>query len=73
MPIEFSDHVKKQLKDRHISQKRVIKAVTESDKILKSFKNRRLRQKKFGVKILEAVTITEGSRITIITAYYLKK
>lgn len=73
MPIVFTDHAKKQLKERHILQKSVTQAVTNPDRILKSFKNRRLRQKVFGGKILEAVTVTEGSKITIITAYYLKE
>ncbi len=35
--------------------------------------NRRLRQKEFGGNILEVVTVTEGSRITIITAYYIQE
>lgn len=40
---------------------------------VKSFKNRMWRQKQFGSKILEVVTITEGSRITVVTQYYLKE
>ena len=39
---------------------------------LKTFKNRRLRQKRVGGKILEVVAVTEGSRIIVVTAYYLE-
>lgn len=73
MPIKFSDHAKKQLKERYISKKRTTETVKDPDRILASFKNRRLRQRRFGDKILEVVTVTEGSRITVVTAYYLKK
>lgn len=72
MPIKFSDHVIIQLKERHISKIRVKETVKNPDKILSSFKNRRLRQKSFGGNILEVVTVTEGSRITIVTAYYIQ-
>ena len=73
MPIKFSEHAKEQLKERYLSEKRTIEAVKNPDTILTSFKNRRLRQRRFGDRILEVVTITEGPRITIVTAYYLKK
>jgi len=73
MPIAFSDHAGNQLKERYVSKKRTIEAVRNPDNVLASFKNRRLRQRRFGDKILEVVTITEGSRITVVTSYYLKK
>lgn len=73
MPIIFSEHAEKQLKERYISKKRTTEAVKNPDRILESFKNRRLRQRRFGDKILEVVTVTEGSRISVVTAYYLKK
>lgn len=73
MPIIFSKHAEKQLKERYISKKRTIEVVRNPDRMLESFKNRRLRQRKFGDKILEVVTVTEGSRINIVTTYYLKK
>lgn len=73
MPIVFSDHVIEQLKERSISKIRVIKAVKNPDLVSPSFRNRRLRRKVFGGKIMEAVTITEGSKITVITAYYLQE
>ena len=72
MSIKFSDHVTRQLEERKISKKRVIDTVKKPETKSKSFKNRTLRQKEFGSKILEVVTVTEGSRISIVTAYYLK-
>lgn len=73
MSIEFSDHSLKQLKARKIPRSRVLSTIKNPEKKLKSFKNRRLRQKRFGSKILEVVTIAEGPRITIVTAYYLER
>jgi hypothetical protein len=72
MPIIFSDHAKENLKERYISKKRIIETVKYPDRILVSFKNRRLRQRRFGDKILEVVTVTEGSQITVVTAYIKK-
>lgn len=71
MPVVFSEHAKKQFKERKITKSRVILTVENPDKILPSFKDRKLRQKAFGGTILEVVTKTEGFRITVITAYYL--
>ena len=71
MPIVFSDHVLGQLKERHIPKNRVKMAVENPDKILATYGDRKLRRKIFGDNILEVVTITEGSRITVITAYYI--
>jgi len=73
MPIVFSGHAKKQLEERYIFRERTIEAVKNPDAILASFKNRRLRQRRFGDRILEVVTVTEGSRITVVTVYYLKE
>ena len=73
MPIVFSDHAKFQLKKRHISQKLVTEIVKNPDEIIPSFKNRRLRRKLVSGKILQAVTITEGSRITVISGYFLRR
>lgn len=72
MPIKFSDHAIGNIKERYISKKRAVEAVRNPDKILISFKNRRLRQKRFSGRILEVVTVTEGSRITVVTAYIKK-
>ena len=73
MPIKFSDHAKFQLKKRHISQRTVAETVKNPDEVMPSFKNRRLRRKLVSGKILQAVTITEGSRITVISGYYLRR
>lgn len=72
MPIIFSDHAKENLKERYISKKRTIETVRDPDRILISFKNRRLRQRRFDDKILEVVTVTEGSQINVVTAYIKK-
>ena len=73
MSIEFSDHAVEQVKSRKIPRKRVIDTIKKPQKKIESFKNRMLRQRQFGSKILEAVTITEGSKITVITADYLEE
>ena len=71
MPIYFSEHAITQLKDRKIPLK-IVKEVAKNPKeIRKSYRGRKLRRSHIGDKLLEVVTITEGSRITIITAYYL--
>ncbi|MDP2638153.1 MAG: DUF4258 domain-containing protein [Candidatus Levybacteria bacterium] len=71
MPIVFSKHARDQLRRRKISHKLVIDVVKNPRKKIVSFRGRSLRQKQLGDKILEVVTKTEGSRITIITAYLL--
>lgn len=73
MPITFSDHAKFQLRKRKISQSLVRDTVKNPDEIIPSFRDRKLRQRRIGVKILEVVTKTEGSRITVVTAYYLEE
>lgn len=73
MPIVFSDHAKLQLKRRKISQRLVIETITSPQQKITSFKERKLRQRLVGSKILEVVTKTDGSKITVITAYYLYK
>ena len=72
MPIVFSEHAKIQLKKRKISQKIIKHVVYTSKTIIPSYKTRKLREVKIRGKILRVVTRTEGSKITVITAYYLK-
>ena len=43
------------------------------DKIIASFRGRKLRRRLVSSKILEVVTRTEGSEIIVITAYYLEE
>lgn len=73
MKIIFSDHAKKQLVERKIPKKFVLETVKNPQKKIKSFKNRELRQRKFGAKILEVVIIQEEISITIITQYWFEK
>lgn len=73
MPIKFSEHAKVQLKKRRISKKRIFETVRNPQEIIPSYKNRRLRRKLFGGKILQVVTIAEGSKITVVSSYYLEK
>jgi hypothetical protein len=73
VPIKFSEHAKEQLKERSISRKRITETIINPDSILTSFKNRRLRQKRFNDRILEVITVSEGSQITVVTIYYLKE
>ena len=73
MPIQFSEHALYQLKKRQISTKRTIEVVKDSDEIKQSYKNRRLRRRMYGDKILQIVTVTEGSKITVVSGYYLRK
>lgn len=72
MPIVFSDHAKDQLKRRRISKKLVLGIVVKPDEIGSSFKDRKLRRKRIGGKILEIVTKTEGNKTTVVTAYFLR-
>ncbi len=73
MPIVFSDHALEQMHRRKISQNKVISVVSHSYQKISSFRNRKLRQMLVGDKMLEVVTKTEGSRITVITAYFLEE
>lgn len=72
MLIVFSKHALGQIKRRKISQRRVIEAIKHSGKKTVSFRERTLRRKQFDDTLLEVVTKTEGSRIVVITAYYLE-
>ncbi len=69
MPITFSEHALEQLEKRGITQEVVIEVVQNPNEVLSSFRGRKLRRGKLGGTMLEVVTKTEGSRITIITAY----
>lgn len=72
MPIVFSEHAVSQLKRRRISQNIVVKIIKTSKEIISSYRNRKLRRAKVGAKLLEVVTKTEGTRIIVITAYFLE-
>ena len=68
---KFSKHARERNVKRKIPNKQILETVRKPDSEVESFKGRRLRRKKFGDKILEVVTITEGNKITIVTQYYL--
>jgi len=71
--IKFSEHASNQTKRRNISKIEVIKTIRNPDKIIASFRGRKLRRRLVSSKILEVVTRTEGSEIIVITAYYLEE
>lgn len=73
MPIKFSEHARQQLKRRNISENLVKKVVQNPEEILQSFRGRKLRRMQNDDKMLEVITRTEGSQITVITAYYLEE
>lgn len=73
MKIIFSDHAKRQNLFRKIPKKSILETLKNPDTVVRSFRNRRLRQKRFGDKILEVVTITEENTVTIVTQYWLKE
>ncbi|OGM26544.1 hypothetical protein A3D00_03515 [Candidatus Woesebacteria bacterium RIFCSPHIGHO2_02_FULL_38_9] len=73
MSIKFSEHASNQTKRRNISKIEVIKTIRNPDKIIASFRGRKLRRRLVSSKILEVVTRTEGSEIIVITAYYLEE
>lgn len=73
MPVILSDHAIQQIKKRNLSEDLVVEVSQEPDKILPSFRGRKLRRRQVSDKILEVVTKTEGSRIIVITAYILEE
>lgn len=73
MPIKFSEHALRRLKRRKISKKDVTEAVYKPEQVLKSYRGRKLRRRSIHGGILEVVTVTEGSRITVVTAYLLEE
>ena len=52
--------------------KAVLAVIAKPQKILSSYRGRKLRQGIIGDKILEVVTKTEGTKITVVTAYSLE-
>lgn len=69
--IVFSDHAIDQNKKRKIPESRILQTVTDPDDVEPSSRGRVMRKKQFGKKILEVITVTEGSRVTVITQYYI--
>lgn len=73
MPIVISDHAKRQLKRRKISQKISFESGKKFSGDSKEFSRQEVAKDAVGSKMLEIITRTEGSKITVITANYLKK
>lgn len=71
--IEFSEHAKETNKKRKIPVKWILQTVRNPEETFRSYRSRKLRRRAFGGKILEVVTKTEGPKITIVTAYFLKE
>jgi len=69
--IIFSDHAEERSQERKIPKRLILETVAFPEKVIETFRGRKLHRKRFGDKILEVVTITEGARITIITQYWL--
>ena len=72
MTIIFSDHAKFQLKKRNISKELVKKVVLNPQSTKSSFRERKLFRRLIDDKLLEVVIKIEGSRLIVITGYYLK-
>ena len=73
MKIVFSDHSKNRNLKRKIPKRFIIFTIEEPESVIPSFENRKLRQRRFGDKILEVVTVTEGNIITVVTQYWFEK
>lgn len=69
----FSKHALSQIKRRKIPSSLVKQVVHSPAAKLSSFRGRELRRLNVNGKILEVVTKTKDSKVTIITAYYLKE
>lgn len=73
MKIVFSDHAKKQRIERKIPKKHILETIKNPKNKLESYRNRQLSQKQFGARILEVVTVADGSSTIVVTQYYLEK
>lgn len=69
--IEFSDHAKEQYKKRKIPKRQILKTIQSPQKQFKSYRGRTVRQRTFGEKILEVVSVVEDEKIVVLTQYYL--
>ena len=71
--IEFSEHAQERNLKRKIPKKWIIETVRNPAEVKNSFRGRKLRRKRFRDKMLEVVTVTEGSKIIVVTQYWLKE
>lgn len=68
--IIFSDHAKGQNKKRKIPKQTILKTIKYPDSIYESYRGRKIRQRRIEDRILRVVTVTEGTKIIVITQYY---
>ena len=73
MPIYFSKHAEDRRKRRKIAKRAIIETIRNPEETIQSLRGRKLRQRRFGDRILEVVMKTEGARITVITEYFLRE
>lgn len=51
----------------------IIEAVKRPEEMVQSFRGRKLRRRRFNGRILEVVTVTGDSDITVVTQYWLNE
>lgn len=73
MNITFSKHALEQIKRRKITQKSIVSTIENPEESIMTYRERELRRRQIGSKILEVIIKTEGDEVTVITAYYLKE
>ena len=72
MQIIFSDHAVERIHARDISRLKVYATVKSPQKKIKSYRDRIIYARKFGIKTLEVVTKLESDNLIIISAYMVK-
>lgn len=70
--IIFSDHAVYQIRKRRISKTFITKVIMSLHESERSYRGRVVRRQPIGKKMLEVITVTEGSKITVVTAYFTK-
>ena len=71
MRLKYSPHAKDQIKYRNIPFSKIRPTVKSPEKIIFSYKTRKLYQKTFGKKTLEVVVVEKGDIMIVVTCYYL--
>ena len=69
MNCKWTDHIKKQLKERKIPEKYIEEALADPDKIVNGVKKRKIHQKIIGDRLLRVITDNN----ILITAYFTDK
>ncbi len=73
MKITFSQHALEQIKRRKITKKLIIGTIENPEDSTTTFRERELRRRQIGSKILEVVIKSEDDEVIVITAYYLEE